>query len=608
MLAKKIANKPCGGRFPAGFGARLRYACADDVDVMLANIAGDWRDAAFQMDLVAKLNPRMRSPVYHAVLTWAPSERPSIQQMFAAGHRAVRALGGERHQYVMAVHSNASGVHLHIILNQTHPTTGVALRLGHDFAKLEQVCRQIEVENGWPHDRGRFDFTTADGVVSLMPKPPEHWAKKAVDRAAGLRPDGYATRAHERRTGLPALRDTLSGDALSGLRRKFDTAVSWQDVHKAAADEGLQYVLYRSGARIVRQVGDWAMAACHLGTAYALRQMKKQLGVFVPPSQAHDGLAPSANNTATQRPTSALASFLREPLATIAAHEKEQRQVRAEYKNARQALRMDQDLETQSLRRTLGGKRNLAGRALRSVLRKHQRTDWRTWHAENPRPLPKAADFVPLLAVISPEITAMRSHRHRLRAETAGATASDTPMPFLDHTDVRQTWALAPYRAAASHGEAVDDILIRYPNDIRADHHGNLLIARRDGNGGIVGFDILDASHGKCVVPTRDDGGTGITILGPRDAATLLVVCNAEAALTRMMGSEYPPPMIVCMGKSYDQRVANIVTELARDRSFQIDLDKHPEADDIRDKLASLVPRGNGPERHSYDPGIDLQI
>lgn len=608
MLVKKIANKPCGGRFPAGFGARLNYACADDVDVMLANIAGDWRDAAFQMDLVAKLNPRMRSPVYHAVLTWAPCERPSIRQMFAAGHRAVRALGGERHQYVMAVHSTASGVHLHIILNQTHPTTGVTLRLGHDFAKLEQVCRQIEVENGWPHDRGRFDFTTADGVVSLMPKPPEHWAKKTVDRAAGLRPDGYATRAYERRTGLPALRDTLSGDALSGLRRKFDTAVSWQDVHKAAADEGLQYVLYRSGARIARQVGDWAMAACHLGTAYALRQMKKRLGVFVPPSQAHDGMALSANNTAAQRPTSALASFLREPLATIAAYEKEQRQVRAEYKNARQALRIDQDLETQSLRWTLGGKRNLAGRALRSVLRKHQRTDRRAWRAENPRPLPKAADFVPLLALISPEITAMRSHRHRLRAETAGATASVISMTFLDHTYVRQTWALAPYRAAASHGEAVDDILDRYPSDIRADHHGNLLTARRDGNGGIVGFDILDASCRQCVVPTRDDGGAGITMLGPRDAATLLVVSDAEAALNCMMRAEYPPPLIVCVGPTFNQRIATILTDLARGRSCQLDLESHPVPDGICDKLTSLLSKENAPEPHSCRNRVDLQI
>jgi hypothetical protein len=87
-------------------------------------------------------------------------------------------------------------------------------------------------------------------------------------------------------------------------------------------------------------------------------------------------------------------------------------------------------------------------------------------------------------------------------------------------------------------------------SDIRADHNGNLLFARRDGNGGIVGFEILGASCRQCVVPTRDDGGTGITMLGPRDAATLIVVFDAEAALTRMMGSEYPLPLIACVGQS----------------------------------------------------------
>lgn len=119
-----------------------------------------------------------------------------------------------------------------------------------------------------------------------------------------------------------------------------------------------------------------------------------------------------------------------------------------------------------------------------------------------------------------------------------------------------------------------------------------------------MGFDILDASRRQCVVPTRDDGGTGITMLGPRDAATLLVVSDAEAALNCMMRAKFPPPLIVCVGPTFNQRIATVLSDLAPGRSFE--LDNHPESEDIRNRLASLFPKDNGPERHSSGPEIDL--
>lgn len=606
MLAKTCANRQCGRRFAAGFDARVDYACADDIEVELANLAGDWHDAAFQMNVTAKLCPSVRAPAKHFVLSWAPSERPSLRQMFAAGHRAVCALGGEKHQYVMAVHSNASGDHLHIILNLIHPTTGIALRSGHDFAKLEQVCRQVEVENGWPQDRGRFDCRIEHGVATLVPKPKEHWEKKTADRSAGLRPDGHATRAYERRTGLPALRDALSVATLSTLRAQLDRAASWQDVHLSMAKENLQYIPYRSGARIARQVGDWAMAACHLGTAYGLGQMQKRFGPFVQPSAQPDLFQSSTKTDQTRLPFAALVTFMREPLNAIKAHRQEHTQVRSEYKNAKLTFCAALLAEANAMRQGLDGKRAPVCQALRSAMRRQHCVEKRRWRSEHPLPARPTTNTAPLLARLFPQIATLRQHRNRLRAKLSSNDTSLGSCIFTDHTDVRQTWALTACEAASQHDEHIEQILDHHTDDIRSDGHGNLLFARRDGNGGIVDFEILTGPEFKIVSQERDDGGDGLLLIGPRNANVLLLVADAQSALKNINHEAVPQPLVVSMGKSLGERAASLLTDLARGRSCNIDVNDHPNSESVHARLVALLAEIDGPALLSTDRDYDL--
>ena len=94
MLAKVIPNRTSKHGEQQGFTARVAYPCRSGAAAETTNLAGTWRDAAFQMQISAGLAPRVQQPCSHIVLTWAETERPLDREMFDAGHRAVAALGG----------------------------------------------------------------------------------------------------------------------------------------------------------------------------------------------------------------------------------------------------------------------------------------------------------------------------------------------------------------------------------------------------------------------------------------------------------------------------------------------------------------------------------
>jgi hypothetical protein len=100
MLAKVIPNRISRQGKQQGFAARVAYPCHTGVAVETANLAGTWRDAAFQMQISAGLAPRVQQPCGHIVLSWAETERPLDREMFDAGQRAIAELGGSKHQYI----------------------------------------------------------------------------------------------------------------------------------------------------------------------------------------------------------------------------------------------------------------------------------------------------------------------------------------------------------------------------------------------------------------------------------------------------------------------------------------------------------------------------
>jgi len=555
-----------------------------------ANLAGDWPDAPFQMDVAARLTPHVTSPAYHVVLTWAPDENPSHAEMTDAGHRAIYDLGGHEHQYILAIHVNQSGFHLHILLNRAHPLGGPSLSTSHDYALLEKACRRIEYEMGWPQDRGRFDAACMDGDVHLMPKPETHWQRKTADRKSGIRPDGRAVRGYEQRTGMLALRDAFEPDDLNAIRSKLDLSQTWAAVHTALAEYGLRYVLYHSGARIARMTSELVMAACHLGSDYGLRTMQRRLGRFVAQDKTQNGLAKGEAKTLQTQSPGALLPWFAPLLERRTETNDRQIDLRAAHKAAWKAVKTRQIQEIYQLRQMFYRDRSGFARAASSVLRDKHGAETRNWKAQNPKPDRISQDTTPMLDRMMPDIMIQRGHRHVLRARPFGSAPPTQPAPYTDHTEVRQVWALAAYRSACTVPERIKKIVDRFPADIRADGSGRLLCAQRNLAGSIAGFDVLESLTLTPTYPAHSSFGEGTSMLGPQEAKTIVIVSDVSNAIAESISSGDPHPLILVTSARITPESQRILKTYAKNRDCVTAIPRTQELAILHATLKELIP------------------
>jgi len=218
---KKAGEKGSGGGADA-FKPGVTYVCGKAVRVALRNIASTgWQDAAEEMVLTSELNSRVRKPYYHLVLSWHELEQPTDDQMVEAADHMIRSLALEEHQIVIGMHHDTKRRHIHLVCNTVHPITGKVWSKSNDRLRIEKACREIELAQGWSHDRGRFAFdVTADGTVALTPNP-DAWEKKKQDRDAGRRPKTSGARKFEKTTGI----ETFEHSIPAALKARFAEVV-----------------------------------------------------------------------------------------------------------------------------------------------------------------------------------------------------------------------------------------------------------------------------------------------------------------------------------------------------------------------------------------------
>lgn len=433
MIAKVIHSRkrPSSSDESYAFQRPIRYLCRKAAAVALINLAGDWSHAAPQMAVAAGLNRRCRQPAYHLVLSWHTTETPSPAAMLSAATHVLAHLQATAHQAVIALHSDRPHPHVHILLNRIHPITGTRLALRHDYAQLELACRRIEHDAGWPADRGRYDVALSEGEPVLVPKPPAHWREKIRLRARGIRPDPAPTRGAEIRTGWPALRDAMVPAALTRIRWALRRATTWQMVHDTLRAHALRYQRHSRGGRIVHQQLDWAMPACHLGSAYALPHMQRRLGPYQP-----DAALQSAPHGALELAPfmDTLAPAFEDVLQAFNAYHAQRRAHRA----ARGALVAALADDARLMRLRLAGRRTAFATALRRVSTDLRRQVMRMWDTQNPRP-PAPMPAMDRVEAQSPAVRQRRAHRLLYR----GRFLTEAQGHPLDHTAMRQAWTLA---------------------------------------------------------------------------------------------------------------------------------------------------------------------
>lgn len=120
-------------------------------------------------EMIATLTacPRARRPLEHLVLSWRPDEQPDLRQVAEAVAILVRGLGLARHQALWALHGDAAGAHLHLVVARVDPETGRPATIPMFINALDRAVARIEHAQGWqPEANARF--RVVEGIDELM--------------------------------------------------------------------------------------------------------------------------------------------------------------------------------------------------------------------------------------------------------------------------------------------------------------------------------------------------------------------------------------------------------------------------------------------------------
>jgi len=283
--AIKKEGEPGSGGGRDAFHPGIIYDCEKASRVELRNLScSNWTDAAEEMILTSRLSAKVKKPYYHIALCWHEIERPTEAQQIAAMDRMLRALGLHEHQSVIATHDDTPRRHVHAVINTIHPLTGKAWSKSNDRRTAERACRQIELDMGWPHDRGHYDFVVQEirgrKIVKLVARPEEHYREIKMARENGRRKKTSAQIKIEKRTGIEVFDHAIPDPLKFKLGKSVDTCRTWQDVHAAFNDLGLRYDRFGSGARVYLAGSTEFAKASSFGARFSIGQLEKRFGAF----------------------------------------------------------------------------------------------------------------------------------------------------------------------------------------------------------------------------------------------------------------------------------------------------------------------------------------
>jgi Relaxase/Mobilisation nuclease domain/Large polyvalent protein-associated domain 7 len=282
MLAKvpkKRGDGQSSFRSLIDYVTRANDGHSSDIEAVTNCLSLDTAHA--EMCAVAARSARVRDPVFHFVISWRDGEQPDQAQVFEAGRATLDALGmvPDEHQHVFAIHRDTDNVHLHVIVNRVNLETGRAVHPGLSYLKLDRCMRELELRQGWQHDRGPYAVVERDGQPVIE-----------RDRAYLNKRESLPARARDMEAfaGMESVATYVSGepkrDVLAVLRRSDAT---WQDVHEALARHGLELRIKGQGLAIYARGRDKLLPvkASSVHEQLGKGKLEKRLGPWVEPAR-----------------------------------------------------------------------------------------------------------------------------------------------------------------------------------------------------------------------------------------------------------------------------------------------------------------------------------
>jgi hypothetical protein len=155
--------------------------------------------------------------VAHDILSWAIEDKPSEQQQREAVESYLKARGLSDHQYVAAGHHDTDHIHVHLIINLTHPETGYRADTRFEKRRAQAWALAYEREHGI-----HCHMREAHAQQRAQDNAPHFYRSKAeqygiaVTRAYALSDNGQAFSASLQAEGLTLARGRKSFVAVSG--------------------------------------------------------------------------------------------------------------------------------------------------------------------------------------------------------------------------------------------------------------------------------------------------------------------------------------------------------------------------------------------------------
>ncbi|MBA1044946.1 relaxase/mobilization nuclease domain-containing protein [Escherichia coli] len=277
----------------------------------------DPADAAILLQATQGANTRSKAEkTYHFVYSFPPGEQPDLETLHAIEDELCAAIGLDEHQRVSAVHIDTDNLHVHVAINKVHPTGLQNIEPYYDQFRLMEACERLEVEHGLqrtfhgleakqrhqnrdiellpakaPEQRDSLFREHLRNAYDLsISKPPEaktlnglrklsdtRLQRQSADKAEPVR-IGAKVASVEAQSGI----ETLTGYAARELAPAMRQATSWQELHDAAAEHGLE-VRQRGAGLVIGEPdsGIWAKAS-NVGRDLSMKALTDRLGPFQP--------------------------------------------------------------------------------------------------------------------------------------------------------------------------------------------------------------------------------------------------------------------------------------------------------------------------------------
>lgn len=223
-------------------------------------LSDDPADAAIEIIATQAMNKRSKADKhYHIVFSFPPGETVDVETLHKIEDELCASIGLADHQRVSAVHVDTKKLHVHIAINKVHPRTYRNVEPYYPKNKLMEACERLEI---------KYDLQRTNH------------GKNAKERVHGRASDMEAF------SGEQSLLGWIIQNAAADLKACRDTGSSWQDMHNALDQHGLEIRL-RGAGLVIGVQGDKKLSvkASSVDRSLSFKRLTDRWGEYVPPAE-----------------------------------------------------------------------------------------------------------------------------------------------------------------------------------------------------------------------------------------------------------------------------------------------------------------------------------